>query len=303
MNNKKIILLFVIGLIALAAVIMIFIRINFESDEEIISKKRLEYTRQRMATMERIMKGDISTKYQSNVINDAYINLDYDERDNADERIDYILNLINTRDTKTLYDNLSEIYRQARFVTLDDFNKFFDEMFINSGDKYVSSGFELDTYSMYITINSADGKFVTEVQTVSSLSDATKNLDISFGRIQTVEKAAFALSTDSIRIDGRNFIVYNQTTSAVLSILNRSEKEVTIKFGNSRMVRNLYNGNKEFSKSIKGNEIIIPPKERVIYELRFQYMYPIPSYIEFNFDINGQNVQKTAYVTQSLNYD
>ena len=129
MNNKKLILLFILVIIFLALVIGIFYALNFRKDEDTISKSRLEFMRQRLSNIERINNGSINTKYTSNVYSDEFIDLNYDERENADERIDYILSLINNRDVSKFFDNLNSQYRYIRFGTLELFTEFFDKTF------------------------------------------------------------------------------------------------------------------------------------------------------------------------------
>ncbi len=146
--NKKII----IALIGLFVLIIILFNVimdlsGFRKEDK---KQKPVVDREYQKKVEKVEKGKITGKYQTTNANYYYYSLDQEGRDLIDERIDYILSLINNKKYEEMYSLFSIDYKNAMFSTIDDFKKYMADNF--KGKEYIAIGYEVYEDELYFDI-------------------------------------------------------------------------------------------------------------------------------------------------------
>lgn len=295
MSNKKLVTVFIVVFAIIVLTIYVFVSVRFSTKEKTISKVESNEIKNRIKNINRVEQNKISSKYSSTVYSDKFLNLTYEERDVADERIDYILELINSRKLEDLYSIMDENYKKVRFKEFKEFSNYFNDIF-HEDTTYSSSGYELNETSFLINIvNSQTNEKISIVRTTPILLSATESLNMSFGDYLGIDLAKYVYSDDKIRMEGNQLINYSDGTSIVPLIYNKTDKEVSISFEDLSMIM-VKDGQNEKSYNIKKNTVVVvPPKEYKSCEVVFENFNKVPKHIIFNINEDGEEITKDVY--------
>ena len=302
MSNKKLIMIFLVVLVIIIVTIHVFISVKFNTKEKTISKAQSAEIKKRLKNIDRIDQNKVTSKYSSSVYSDRFLNLTYVERDTADERIDYILDLINTRNFQEFYNKLDANYKRARFENYDNFIEYFNETFPE--DKtYSSSGYEINNISFLINIIDESTKNrVSVIRTSPVLLEATESFSMSFGDYMGRDIIKYIYDDNKIRITGNHILNYSDGIAIVPLMYNKTDNPITIDFDDSKFV--VQNGQNEEICDLKTNAVVtIPPKTNKICEIKFDSSKRMPKSIIFNLKIDGETITSRITISQIETYE
>jgi hypothetical protein len=302
-NTRLLVLTLVLVVALLFGIIVWFINIGFEGDDtEVVPRDVLEYRKKREDNMERLLNGDIVTKYKSSLLTDEYIMLNYDERDEIDEKIDSVLSLINGGDCDKIYSKLMNEYKQSRFPSVEDFKDFYKEKI--EGLAIKCAGYTLSDGIVYADIHKGSGDKSLDISSIRIndflSSDDKYNFAFNNYISNTPIRAVYKSSTVGIVSD--NILNYGENWSIVLRLNNHLDKEVTVNFDGTKIVA-VYGQNNKMEKTVySGNTITLPAKSKKYVELFFGKLSSKPEMIYLDMTVDGSKIQDTIHITQS-SYD
>ena len=328
MSNKKLVTVFIVVFAIIVLTIYVFVSVRFSTKEKTISKVESNEIKNRIKNINRVEQNKISSKYSSTVYSDEFLNLSYSERDIADERIDFILDLLNNRRIEEIYYILNEDYKNARFPSIDETFK--------KENSYSSNGYEIDDVSMRINVidNNTKEKIITistskflnipptPKPTSESLATSTpkptnglfanlslndssirpESLNMAFDGFIKTELIDYMYNDDKVSIFGYHVIQYVDGTALVPIIYNKTDEEVTVDFDDSIIIEKI--GQNEQNHPLIKNAIVkVPPKSYKICEIKFERTKKIPKDIVYNLKVNDTVINKRISIGIAKEYE
>ena len=295
MSNKSINKALIVILIIIIIMFSLFaylIHLNKNTVDE-----ELAFQMEKRQRISDIQNGVITGKYESSVFNNEFIFLEQEDRNDIDKLIDEVVTMINNRASDKLYDLLKLDYRVERFPTKYSLGKFIYDNF-KAGDFY-STGYELDSKNLYITLNSksTSGDTIKTIR-VSNYDEEEKY--IYFGDYRSMRTIRLAGSNSYVQIKSNAIFNYKNYSSLLLSITNITDKPLHIDFSGSYVLGDYARRYKQFSLYYEADvqSVDIKPKQTTTYELRFNKFSVSASKAVFLMDINGdKQAINNAYIT------
>ena len=281
MSNKAIVITIVILILLIILVFAVFI--NLKSDTNDGHSQRY-YDEQRDKKIQDIENGVVTGRYSSKLYNFQYLNLTNEERASIDKKIDYVYNLITSRDIDKLYDALSEIYKKSKFPIKNAFRDYFENTY------YSNKGLEVTDYTLIedaVCINmkyKADNTDAVKCTISNYLDDEIK---IYFDNYHSSKNASFSFVSSDLKLDCESIIYYDDRNSAVFSIY----KPLKIDFTGTEFVEQR-NRNTTNYKTIGDTNVEIDPGANKYFELDFEKIVSNVSTIKLKMVVNGKEYTK-----------
>lgn len=307
MDNKKLIIIFVVVLVLIIVIFNVILGLVGANDGKKNSNKITYTDKQYIKKVEDVKKGKITGKYESKVQNQSYFNLDQESRNLIDERIDFVLDLINNRKISDMYSMMHYDYKNALFMTEAEFEKFFDKTF-EKGATYYAKNFESEWSNIYIYIfkeGTETRPVIIELENYSSIiydpkvdtvsDENVRYVNLYFDKVRSVEQLRTVESNATFEFYSDYCIQYEDRFVVVLHIRNKTNKDVSLDLDGTT-INTLIGGNIQSYDMVTTRYVTAPAKSTTIYELGFHKPKFTPAYINLKADANGEKMKEQLYI-------
>jgi len=305
MNNKKLIIMFVAVLVIIIVIFNVILGL-VGANKGNKSSSKISYTdKQYIKKVEDVKTGKVTGKYEAVDKNKSYYNLAQEDRDLIDQRIDYVLDLINNRKISEMYSLMHYDYKTALFMTEAEFEKYFDKTF-EKGAKYYAMDFNSEWNTIYINIYKegtetkpivVELKNYTEEPYDSSKFEekGTNFLYLYFGKVKSVEQFRTVESNATFEFYSDYCIQYDDKFVVVMHIRNKTNKDISLDFDGTT-IKTLIGGNTQSYDMVTTRYVTAPAKSTIIYEMGFHKTKFTPAYIDLKADANGEKMREELYI-------
>ena len=266
-----------------------------------------EYKKQ----VEDVEKGKVTGKYETTNTNESYYRLGQEGRDIVDERLDYIMDLLNSKKYEEIYSLLAINYKNAMFPTLDDLKTYIDKL----GDDvtFVVNSFEVYDDVLFFDVGKQNvpGKVATFVLYDYEINSGDKfdsdgferRMTLYFSDILSVDKTRFIYYNDLIRIESEYSMEHANSYSLLLNITNKTDKEMKIDFNGTKLGEEIADITNTYGM-VTTRYVTVPAGETVKYEMGFRLFKVAPSFVELHMAFQDKTfVTNVNIVDNSIDDD
>lgn len=291
-KNKDLVLFIVTILICILIVISLAIAIY-----KIVSTDKSENNTIKdsiISKMDGISKEDaeIINKYNLYEPNSYYSTMTVEEKKSVTTRIDEIIDQLNNRNYDALYSKLNEDYKNYKFPSQDDFNKYISNL-VGDNNDYVCEYFVTKYYGVkYILSASNSDEQITLIVRDVINGDYEVYFD---GELIGIEKVNELSYIGSIIFNYMYKARYQYNTNYLFELENISKNSLTISFDevNAKIVRGGTIQKVKAVGELKDIEISAGEKKKVEFSFEIGENNIIdPSDIEVSCKINGIDYDK-----------
>lgn len=230
---------------------------------------------------------DNQYQYEPNVVNSHYNALNTNDKTHIDDVINFLVQAINEKNYEALYQKLPEEYQEVRYPTLQDFQTYMKRTF---PEECHATSYEITDYGCLVHFGFANRTETPSIQVNGYKSSAEDRYTLYMEELVTVEKQdlMFAVSREQLNFHNKMMIRYPDKTVFVLTVMNQSEKPVTLDFQASTLVKKK-GGYKYTYPTLEMEPVQVPAKTNMDIEIPFDFSMKqayVPDFIDYIVQIN-----------------
>lgn len=206
-----------------------------------------------------------------------------------------VLELFRKRDYETIYSRFTQIYKYAKYPTLQSFEEAMNKIINEDSNIEISDliSHPLGYYATFLIDN--DKKINLVVDNIGK-----ENMTIVLDAIDEITSMEISTGSDEVNIDFNYFIKYYSGIGYSVEVKNQTNRPINFEvyknsyeYSNSKYNKNNYYIEEEI------NEVIEAGATKLI-EFKFPVPYSLvvtPDMLDLHYGVNGKEYKSTLYVT------